>query len=324
MNKVKIRFITLISLVVLFAITFGFAIGTAIPTRASAATEYSPTSIFSEGTDSDVKAYKTSADEEAPAYTAFVMRDGGKVYYRRNLALKWYERVSADTENSAVANPAAVQYFSMTFAFPEIGFTSFTLDFESAEENVSKDAKATNSVIFKYENEVLTVAVKDASMQSLEGDELDLTETSIGDVTADMTLAIVETEDCRIGEFAVTLNGEPIGKFTNVGGNYLEYRSGASTTPNTPITFTSALAEGAEDQKVLFKELNGQTLEVTGGTASTDDSEGLVEVTGGKVVDNKAPALVINEQLYAFVLGKKYSLTYAAIDVCSEIGRAHV
>ena len=83
-------------------------------------------------------------------------------------------------------------------------------------------------------------------------------------------------------QFAVLVGGEEVGKFTNIGGYFMEYRSAASSTPNTPVTFTAELkeAEGETaqtEQKVLMKELNGQTFEL--------DAD-------GKVVDNADPVQI--------------------------------
>lgn len=315
MNKVKARFITIISFFALLAVTLGLAIGSVVPAvRAGAATVYSPSSVFSAGTSGEVGASAKEGDD--PSFVEFTLKDGGKVHFRRDLALKWYRAEKTEPaegeESETPALPAdpkgVAEYFSMTFQFPSVAFETFTIAFESAEENISKDAKATNSLVFEYAADKLTVAVKNAEQQ---GEDFEIEESmrhEIANAAGDISVAFAETEACKIGEFAVLVGGEEVGKFTNIGGYFMEYRSAASSTPNTPVTFTAELkeAEGETaqtEQKVLMKELNGQTFEL--------DAD-------GKVVDNADPVLVLNEELYAFSLGQRFNLTYEAIDVCDD------
>ncbi len=314
MNKTRIRSITIAALAVVFALVLSFAIGSLSLFRSAKAVEYRPSELFSEGTDSDVGA--SSAEEGGESYVEFTFdKDGGAVYYRHDLALKWFAPASEDeaegteeTEETGRANPAEACYFALTLAFPEINFTKFTLSFQSAEENISKKSTSTNDLVFLYEDGALKVAVKDASEQPESGEkDEDWTPEAEAlhtvDASGDIVIAFSE-EDCGAGEFTVTVGGEAVGKFTNVGGYFNEYLSSASSTPRTPLTFKAdKLAEGEDvEQKVLVKALNGQSF----------------VLTDGRIEDNADPVLVVNEEIYAYTLGRRWSLTYEAIDVCDS------
>ncbi len=312
MKKVKIRFIAIIFLAVLFAVTLGLALA-ATPSRnaLAAVKEYEPTAVFSQGTGGDVTAYKPASGSD-DVYTAFKMTDGGNVYYRRNLALKWFED---ETE----------QNFNLQFKFANVKFETFTMTFESAEENITKEGKTENSLIFKNVDGKVSVYVKNSDGE--EGAVL-----AVADNSAWLTLTL--TEGDNIGEFAVSLaEGEEtaklVGTFTNIGGYYLEYRSSAATTPQTPVTFSVSMPEAEEGatevvtQKLLLRSLNGQSLVVKGENLSQSEvaEDGYYTVTGGKVLDDTAPAIVLNEKVYAFKMGQKFStstVNYQVIDVCDS------
>lgn len=299
MSKTKYRWITLISLLAALFLILGFAFGLPHATRAFANT-YAPSSIFSAGTGGTVGASEKGEEEGAQSFVEFSFSDGGKVHYRRDLALKWYE------------GKESIQYFSLEFAFAEINFEKFTIAFESAEENISKDAKATNSIVFEKDAEdenKIKASVRDAGFK--EGDDASALKTVSVAKDKDILIAFDDSTDCAIGEFNVSIQSgedasEILGKFTNVGGYFMEYRSSSSSTPNTPMTFTAEFpADSASDlrQRVLVKSLNGQSFVL--------NSENRV--------DDKTPAvLVLNEKIYAFKLGQKFSLSYEAIDVCDD------
>lgn len=318
MNKVKIRLITLAALIAAFVLALGAAFGLAFPAKKAAALDYAPSGIFSAGAGAEVKAFKAQDGAEEPAYTAFVLSDGGKMYFRRDLALKWYEK--SEQTGSPLVNPGKAKYFSLTLMLPAINFQTLTVDFESAEESITKESKATNSVVFEEKDGSVTAYVKDAAHQKDE----DYVAAKKVTVAAGEEIAIAFTGD-ENGAFAVEINGQEVDSFTNIGGYFLEYLSSASSTPRIPMTFTAELPEAAEGetqtaQKVLIKQLNGQSFEVKNGTevAASEGGDGTVEVTGGRVEDNTAPVLVFNQKVFAFTLGQKYSLTYEAIDVCDE------
>ena len=334
MSKHKIKWITLISLVALFALVFGFALHSAIPSRKAQAISYATTSIFSEGTGADVGSTKVTEGDDTANYIGFTFRDGGSVYYRRDLALKWYEAAKQEEDKKdeddddgvdgqslsedKLSNPAVERHFAMRFSFQSFAFEKFSIAFESAEENITKEGKATNSLLFKVEDKALKFAVVNAESQKLKDEELDeLYITLIEDVselTASKDISVAFTGEGAVGEFLLEIKyGDelvPLGEtnaFTNIGGNYLEYRSSTSTTPNMPMTF-KADVPGATDKDsavelIAMKELNGQAFKL--------NDSGLVE-------DTEAPALVLNEKVYAYTLGQRFSLTWEAIDVCDD------
>lgn len=311
MSKVKSRFITILSVFAAFFLVLGLAL--ALPARgtASAAT-YTPSNIFSAGVDGTVGATEEKGEgDNKESYVQFSLKNGGKVYFRRDLALKWYEQIPAadkpeegdagsESTQAEQASGLAPEYFSMTFAFETTEFEKLTVSFESAEENISKDAKATNRLVFTKKDGNVLVQVQAAGEEEPEGGV---------EVAADKDIEIsLDEEGCAIGEFRVMLGGEEkqeVGRFKNIGGYFLEYRSSVSTTPSIPMTFEAELAEGAAaDAKldVAMKSLNKQSF----------------KLDNGNVVDNAYPVLVLNEEIYAFTLGQRFNLTYEAIDVCDD------
>lgn len=288
------------------------AVCSVIPRRTAQAVtevEYEPSAVFAAGVGGEV-----GASEGDTSYIEFSLADGGKTHFRRDLALKWFSADDSAESASFAVKPGKANYFSMQFSFPSVDFETFTIEFQSDEENITKDAQAVNSLVFeKTADGGLTVRVKNASQQDLENDnsELDARTVAADSVSNDFTLTFAEATDAEAvaGDFKVVLQcgGAPVleSEFTNIGGNYLEYRSSAATTPNTPITFTAELPEGAAEgatQSVLMKSLNGQSF----------------ALAEGRVQDVTAPVLVLNEEVYAFTLGKKFSLEYEAIDVCDD------
>lgn len=322
MSKVKVRWITIMALIALLAVCLSAAVGALLPVRRAAkAIDYAPTSVFSAGSGSEVGASEAEGDE--PSFVRFSMPDGGNVYFRRDLALRWYE---ASDETSALANPGKETFFNMTFAFPSVEFQTFTIRFESDEENISKEGQAVNALVFEKTAEgALTVKVKSAEEQNEDNEALTAytLAASAASATDDITVSFAAGQSA--GEYVVNISyaGTPVtlnedDVFTNIGGNFLEYRSTASSTPNTPVTFTAELpetagnAEAGEDegeeaspakQDLLMKSLNGQSFELT---------------ESGRVEDNAAPVLVLNEKVFAFTLGRRFSLSYETIDVCDD------
>ncbi len=298
MRKVQVRYTIIVAFFALIALLVGMAFGFARTDKTASAAPVSLTSIFSPGSGSEV--VKGEAEEGETSYLTIKMSDNGKAYYRNNLALKWFE-AETDEEikaSSPLANLGKKVYFSFSFAFENFVFEKFTIAFDCAEENITKDGKSTNSVVFTKNGEVANVSIVNA-----EGEEKTTTVT----VASGEKITLSLSEDgCDVGEFALNLAkddgaSEFLGNFTNIGANFLEY----STTKSTlPMTFIAELAEGeTEKQLVKTLSLNGQTFEVN---------------EDGKVVDNASPVLVLNEELYAFRLGQKFNLSYQVIDVCDS------
>ena len=321
MNKTKIRFLTILALTLAFALTFGFAAGALFTKKSALAVDYRPSELFSAGTGGSVGASEAEENEDSFVEFTFSENDGS-VHFRRDLALKWFAPLTSGTEEEggeeggdpagqAETSDHETKYYSMTFAFPTYDFTRFTLTFEGAEENISKEGTSVNSLVFFYEENTLKVAVRNASEQPdedvKEEEDTWFTETEKKPLSVQAGGEIVLSftdEDVDYGEFAVLLNDEKVGTFTNIGGYFLEYLSSASSTPRDPITFQSdKLAEGKSEQKLLMKELNGQSFKLNG---------------DGRVTDNADPVLIVNEEVYAYTLGRKWSLTYEAVDVCDS------
>ncbi len=316
MNKVKVRFFTLISLIALLIVTFALAVGSVLPgkfAQAVTAVDYNPGAVFAAGVGGTVGA--SEAGEGDSSYVEFSLSDGGKVHFRRDLALKWYSAAQEGEEGDPDAAPPGIaRHFKLVFSFPSLDFETLTLEFSGDEENISKDGQAVNSIVFiKNDDGSLTAVVKNASQQDMENNAEGLDSVTIpaASATGDITIELKDPTDesAVAGDYAVELTcGETVlsSEFTNIGGNFMEYRSSAATSPNTPMTFTAELPEGAAEgatQKVLVKELNGQSFVLT---------------EEGKVHDDTAPVLVLNEEVYAFTLGQRFSLSYEAIDVCDD------
>jgi len=277
MKKTNFRSMTITVLMIALALVLSFAVGLLNPVATASAVEYKPSEIFSSGSNSSV-----SASDDA-SYVQFEhSKDDASVYFRRDLALKWF---NAEGEN----------YFSLTLAFPEINFTTYSVNFESAEENISKEETAKNAIVFTNGADGVTASVKNAEQQEKEA------ENGIKvDFSGDVVISL-GASDGEVGEYDVYVNGEKIGTFTNIGGNYIEYFSTATDTPRTPVTFKADKLSGTNAQKVLVKELNGQSF------ALNQNKE---------IEDNAAPVMVINEEVHALRLGSRFSLSYEAIDVC--------
>ncbi|MBR7186708.1 MAG: hypothetical protein IKD43_04415 [Clostridia bacterium] len=309
MSKIK-RFITIAALAVMFVLTLSFAIGT-LPfakTDAYAAT-YTPSALFSPGPGGTVGTNKPESASAGNYHVEFTFVDGGTVQYRRDLALKWFEAES--NAASTRANPAVAKYFSLSFSFSEVNFESFEIVLESAEENYTKVGFSTNTLRFEKSGNGFNAAVRDSSFDADE----DVDENPVYfayQAGQDIAVSISEPVDGNEGDFSVMLAvgaGQPqeIGTFTNIGGYFIEYRSSAATTPQTPMTFKAELAKtsGSNEPELhmLMKSLNGQTFEVG---------------TDGRVEDNAYPVLVLSEAVYSFRLGQRFNLTYEAIDVCDD------
>lgn len=278
MTKSKLRTITIAALSLLIALLLSLAAGLVMPRYAASAEEYRPSNIFSSGTSTTIG----PSEEGETEYLAFSHAgDGAAAYFRRDLAIKWH------------ASQEEASYFSLTLAFPEVNFSEYTISFESEEENISEEELSSNSLVFVNGEDGATAHVVNAAGEDGEAVEVDLS----GDVEITFDEA-----DCTYGEFSVYVNAAKVGTFTNIGGYYMEYISSASDNPRTPITFEATELSG-DSQTVLVKQLNGQSFELN---------------EGGNVVDDTAPVLVLNSDVYPFRLGQKFSLDYEAIDVCDS------
>ena len=224
----------------------------------------------------------TSSEVSGKSVTTFAFSDEDSVTLKRNVAFKWF----------AGANDA--RYFTLKFAFQTLDFSTVTITMDSPSAWATKDEKATNVVQFSKDSDKYFVAVNPSE------ENTDKTEVALvaGEV---LTLAFAEGE--KDGEFDVNLSGTEIGTFENIGANYAEY----SYNDTYPLTIKADLGgeEIAADSKlnVLLYELNGQSFD---------------NITEGKVMDNVAPVVVVNEDVYGFLLGTAFSLDYTVIDVLKD------
>lgn len=224
---------------------------------------------------------KATLSKDGTADTgAFKMEisDAGKVSYTRDLALKWYEKGETNVET---------KYMTMSFTFANTDFDKLTFAFETESLTATKDDKAINEVVFTNNGGDVTVSVNEGDAKSV-------------NPTEKLTLSLAAV-DGETDKFQVNLAqgdgaSEKIGTFENIGSNFAEY-----DTSNKIYSFV-VKAETSDSKKaaVLLHEINGQSLEVN---------------ENGKFTDNKAPVLVVNEDIDGFVLGTAFALDYEVIDV---------
>lgn len=256
----------------------------AVAEESTTASLYSVSSIFST-TDAEI----TSENVENEEITAFKISDDGKVTMTRNLALAWYE-----AKNVA-------KYFSMSFSFKELNFDSVSITMDSPSAWATKDNKATNVVTFEKASDAVVVYVNKDMTQNAVNTPAATIPTA--DATGKITLSLAESQTGVDGEFAVKISvndvaltmDESVSKFVNVGANYATY----SYEETLPLTI-SVDSSAEEPSVILLTELNGQTF------------KGL---QNGKVKDNAAPVLVVNEEIDGFLLGTAFDLDYQFIDV---------
>lgn len=232
-----------------------------------------PSGVFSSSAEATVQ-----ADETDKTKTAFVFPNGGKVSFRRDLALKWYEAKNTP------------KYLSFGFKFKDISFETLTFTLESATARKSDKDKATNTIAFTSDGTNVTVKVNDGAESPV-------------DHTADLTVSLSEEDGAADGVYAVLLSGSKIGDFTNVGGYFADYKSSSLT----PLQIEAKMPEDALSAKttLYFNELNGQSF-------------ALNETTGEIAADTAAPVLVINEELSGFTLGAKFDVDYVKLDVLDD------
>lgn len=281
----KTKKIQLVALLAAFIIGIS-GIFLSLSLRLASAATYSASSLF---TSPDTGSLETNANEALK----LVFKDGSTVRYNRDLAYKWIIR--NDDSNTYVNGE---NYFSMEFSFDEVNFTEFSVKFQSAENSVTKEEVAENEIIF-FENGQL--AFRNAAEKDVEVENL----TKVGEATslAGKAVKISFGAGVKSGEYAVTVTVDGVaqtGTFTNIAGTYAEY----VVSEIIPLSFSAELKESAEEQKISLKELNKQNFVLN---------------EEGKVVDNAAPVLALNDDVKSFILGTKIlNFSYEAIDVCDS------
>lgn len=256
----------IISLLAVFVLSVSLACVSTV--FAAAETTYTPSNVFSTSN-------ATTNTEQG--YLAYDLYDGANVYYRKDLALKWYE------------NADGAAYFSTVFSFGgSYNFDSFTMTFEAAPFTSNKEGKSSNTLVFTAgADNALSVSVNGAAAERAAASE-------------DGSVTVSFTEDAN-GEFTVSVNNQPLAeKFKNIGMYYADYAASTADNPLTPLTFSVDLKEGAESQLFVVRSLNGQSF-------ALNDS--------GSVTDTEAPVLVVNSEIRLFILGSELDFDYVAIDV---------
>ncbi len=257
----------ILSLAAVFALSMALACVSWV--FAAAETTYTPSNIFSTSNAS------TNTDQ---GYIAYNLSDNANIYYRKNLALKWF--AGAD---------GAPSYFSTEFSFGDTyHFETFTMTMEANPFSSNKEGKSSNALEFTVGDDgALDVSVNGA----------DAIDVPAGEEEGVVDVAFTADAD---GAFTVSVNGTEAGEFTDIGRYYAAYASSSADTPMTPLTFNVQLAEGSTEQLFVLRSLNGQSL-------ALNDS--------GSVLDDQAPVLVINSDIKLFVLGSELDFDYVTIDV---------
>ena len=239
--------------------------------------------------------------DKATAKFSFTGKDAA-VRYTNYLAFTWYE------------GKGEAKYLNFTFSFADTDFSHYSFAVESQSAWATEDEKVTNTVYFVNKEGVISVAVLN------DGEEFVLNATK--DQAATETIALetavvaktnvtlsfgeaLDEEGNKIdGAFSVLVNGQNVGTFENVGANWSEYKYEDTYAERMfPLVISGTASEGKETTSLYFKQLNGQSFD---------------NVADGKVVDDAAPVLVVNEELNGFELGDCFSLDYQQIDVLQK------
>lgn len=262
------------------------------------AAKYALTDVFA-STDSNVDQKKTTIGVGEGTWsktTALTMFNGGSVKMKSPLAYTWYENVGT------------AKYFTLKFAFGDLNFDALTFTFESTSAWATKDSKATNFIRFsKVDGKIYAQVNPEKDEVNKDKFVAPVAAEELGGVAANVeyTISFAQAEKNEIdeyndGEFAVTIEGadltkKTLGTFENIGANATKYENG-EMHPLTISAETSAEAKTV----VYINEVNNQAFN---------------NVEDGKVTDNAAPILVVNEPIDGFLLGTAFSLDYEVVDV---------
>jgi len=205
MKRYKHKLLTLLSVLAIGAAVSGAAVTDSFGANAETKT-YTPSSVFSSSSSAEITKGAVSDKD----YMAFAIENGGYVTYKQDLAYRWFSAKNQE------------EFFSMELSFLNKDFTTFTVIFESSENNKTEDDKATNKIIFSVDKEDLYYQVNDE------------TKILIDSSVSDVKISFRKDDSCLSGEYIVCFNDSATGyKFTNIGGYYAEY----SASSVTPLTF---------------------------------------------------------------------------------------
>lgn len=238
---------------------------------------------------------ETIADSESDKATALFSFTGenAAVRYTHDLAFTWYE------------GKGDAKYLNFTFSFADTDFSQYSFAVESESAWSTEDEKVTNTVCFVNKDGVISVAVLNDGEELVETTETVALEgvAANTNVTLSLGAALDESGDKIDGAFSVLINEQKVGAFENVGANWSEYKYDDTYADRMFPLLISATASEDKTTKLYFKQLNGQSFN---------------NVVDGKVADDAAPVLVVNDELNGFELGDSFSLDYQQIDVLQE------
>ena len=253
---------------------FAFVKPAAVSAEDPAGKTYALTEVFTSSI-SGVIGSETVASKET---TAFTLKNGQSVEYNNSLAYAW------SAEDGA-------KYLNFIFSFKELNFTSMSFVFETSPAQATKDDKSVNTLKFTYENSALKAGV-------LKGDE---ETTTMNDVVISDTYAFAIAPTAEYGEYAVSINGTPVGTMANVGAKY------ANADNLDTLVIKAESAEGVSSV-VRLHNLNGQAFD---NVTTVGENEAAKKV----VTDNAKPVLVVNDKVAGFMIGTQFSLSYEVVDV---------
>lgn len=253
--------------------------------KASAATSYSATSIF---TRSGATVAPLGEGDDAKKLAFTFSNDTDTVSYHRDLAWKWYEASETDKAKGEA------KYLSIAFSLEDKNFSEFALTLETASLTATEKNKITNKIVF--------TASGDAIDARLDADgNTSMPVCTNGDKKIVLTIANAESgAGVEIeGEYNVIVNGETLGSMKNIGSDYAGYVSDDEKN-RVPLSFSAKLKEGQESTVCVFESMNGQSF------ALNDSKE---------IEDTAAPVLVIDDTTYVAAMGQTFALETKIIDV---------
>lgn len=253
--------------------------------KASAATSYSATSIF---TRSGATVAPLGEGDDAKKLAFTFSNDTDTVSYHRDLAWKWYEASETDKAKGEA------KYLSIAFSLEDKNFSEFALTLETASLTATEKNKITNKIVF--------TASGDAIDARLDADgNTSMPVCTNGEKKIVLTIANAESgAGVEIeGEYNVIVNGQPIGSMKNIGSDYAGYVSDDEKN-RVPLSFSAKLKEGQKSTVCVFESMNGQSF------ALNDSKE---------IEDTAAPVLVIDDTTYVAAMGQTFALETKIIDV---------
>lgn len=253
--------------------------------KASAATSYSATSIF---TRSGATVAPLGEGDDAKKLAFTFSNDTDTVSYHRDLAWKWYEASEADKTKGEA------KYLSIAFSLEDKNFSEFALTLETASLTATEKNKTSYKIVF--------TASGDAIDARLDADgNTSMPVCTNGEKKIVLTIANAESgAGVEIeGEYNVIVNGIPIGSMKNIGSDYAGYVS-SDEKNRVPLSFSAKLKEGQKSTVCVFESMNGQSF------ALNDSKE---------IEDTAAPVLVIDDTTYVAAMGQTFALETKIIDV---------